>query len=306
MKRPVAVHDAARHRKRVTIALIAALYLFAFAVGGVLFFMIPGDVVLRAFLADVAMTLIVWIASLFVKNASVYDPYWSVVPPFLLLLAVIDAGAVHATMTMLYLAVLIWAVRLTGNWASLWTDFSEQDWRYDMFQQKAPRLWPLVSFFGIMFFPTLIVFAQLIVPLRMALTTTGGAWAYLGASIILLGVFLQWLSDRQMAAFRRRNRGCKACIEEGLWRYSRHPNYFGEITVWWGVYVASIGFAGPIGFHLLAPIAMTCMFLFISIPMMEKKILATRPAYADYQKRVSILLPFFRHGGDEPLPQKTE
>ncbi len=306
MKRPVAAHDAARHRKRATIALIAALYLFAFAVGGVLFFMIPGDVVLRAFLADVAMTLIVWIASLFVKNASVYDPYWSVVPPFLLLLAVIDAGAVHATMTMLYLAVLIWAVRLTGNWASWWTDFSEQDWRYDMFQQKAPRLWPLVSFFGIMFFPTLIVFAQLIVPLRMALTTTGGAWAYLGASIILLGVFLQWLSDRQMAAFRRRNRGCKACIEEGLWRYSRHPNYFGEITVWWGVYVASIGFAGPIGFHLLAPIAMTCMFLFISIPMMEKKILATRPAYADYQKRVSILLPFFRHGGDEPLPQKTE
>ncbi|MDP3129715.1 MAG: DUF1295 domain-containing protein, partial [Bacillota bacterium] len=248
-------------------------------------------------------------ASLFVKIASVYDPYWSVVPPFLLLLAVINAGAVHATMTMLYLAILIWAVRLTGNWASLWTDFSEQDWRYDMFREKAPRLWPLVSFFGIMFFPTLIVFVQLAVPLRMAGVTEGGAWAYLGASIILLGVFLQWLSDRQMASFRHRNHGRKACIEEGLWRYSRHPNYFGEIIVWWGVYVASIGFAGPIGLHLLAPLAMTCMFLFISIPMMEKKILATRPAYADYQKRVSVLLPFFRRGeeqDEETLPQKID
>ncbi|MCK7492291.1 MAG: DUF1295 domain-containing protein [Comamonadaceae bacterium] len=107
--------------------------------GGIVLFMIPGDVVLRAFLADVAMTVLVWAASLFVRNASVYDPYWSVVPPFLLLLAVIDSGAVHGTMTMLYLAVLVWSVRLTANWASLWTDFSEQDWRYDMFRQKAPE-----------------------------------------------------------------------------------------------------------------------------------------------------------------------
>lgn len=295
-----------RFSRRASFAVLAALYLFAFAAGAAVFFLVPGDPVVRALLADVSMTVLVYLASIPLKNASAYDPYWSVVPPYLLILAAIDAGTFSPETAMLFLALLAWSVRLTWNWATLWTDFSEQDWRYDMLKRKTKRLWPLVSFLGVMLFPTMIVFMQLVGAIRLSAATGNPTLAYAGSSIILLGAFVQWLADRQMASFKRRNAGRKACIEEGLWRYSRHPNYFGEVLVWWGVFVASAGTLSPLSLHLAAPVAMTCMFLFLSIPMMERKILATRPAYAGYRKRVSILVPFFRRPEEETSPERTE
>ena len=292
--------------RKVSLAIIAVLYLAAFGTGAAVFFLVPGDPVVRAFLADVAMTVLVYLASIPLANASVYDPYWSVVPPYLLILAAIDAGSFGPEVAMLLFALAAWSVRLTWNWASLWTDFSEQDWRYDMLRRQTKKLWPLVSFLGVMLFPTLIVFAQLVGAIRLAYADGNTALAYGGASIVLLGAFLQWLADRQMASFRRRNAGRKECIEEGLWRYSRHPNYFGEVLVWWGVFLAASGTVAPYSLHLAAPVAMTCMFLFLSIPMMERKILATRPAYAAYRRRVSTLVPFFRRPEAEPEAERTE
>ncbi|MCK7492290.1 MAG: DUF1295 domain-containing protein [Comamonadaceae bacterium] len=112
----------------------------------------------------------------------------------------------------------------------------------------------------------------------MATSTDGGSSAYSGRidhPLRRLPAVAVGPPDGGVPEPQPRPQG--ACIEEGLRRYSRHPNYFGEVTVWWGVYVASIGFAGPIGLHLLAPLAMTLMFLFVSIPMMEKKIRDSAP-----------------------------
>jgi steroid 5-alpha reductase family enzyme len=108
---------------------------------------------------------------------------------------------------------------------------------------------------------------------------------------------LQYIADGQMRAFKKRNLDKKICIEEGLWKYSRHPNYFGEVMVWWGLYLIYFGATLTLNLYLLAPLAMTSLFIFISIPMMEKKILRTRPEYKDYQDRVSMLIP---------LPRKDE
>lgn len=288
-------------------AAIAAVYAVAFGVGATVFFLVPGGVVLRALLADLAMTLIVFAASLCAKNASLYDPYWSVVPPYLLILAVFAAGTVTASAACVLLALSVWSIRLTWNWATLWTGFGEEDWRYVMIRERAPRLWPWTSLVGIMMFPTLIVFAQLAGAMRLAAAT--GPVRFLtvaGAALILCGAGLQFVSDRQMACFRERNRGRRACIEDGLWKYSRHPNYFGEVTVWWGVWLAHAAAAGKVDFTILAPLLMTAMFLFISIPMMEKKILSTRPEYGDYRKRVSMLVPFFRRPDDREAPAETE
>ena len=80
-------------------------------------------------------------------------------------------------------------------------------------------------------------------------------------------------------------------IEKGLWKYSRHPNYWGEILFWWGLYLYAIGISHYM--LILAPISMTVMFLYVSIPWIEHKILRNRPQYNSYQERVNILIPEF-------------
>jgi steroid 5-alpha reductase family enzyme len=120
----------------------------------------------------------------------------------------------------------------------------------------------------------------------------------IGLVIMILSATLQFIADAQMRAFKKRNLNKKECIEEGLWKYSRHPNYFGEVMVWWGLYLIYFGSTQSINLYLLAPLAMTSLFIFISIPMMEKKILRTRPEYEGYQDRVSMLIPLPRKEKD--------
>jgi len=162
-------------------------------------------------------------------------------------------------------------------------------------------MWFLANLMGINLMPTVIVFLQLAGTYRFIETAPDlNGWIIGGASISLMAVFLQSLADHQMQSFRDRNRGKKQCIDEGLWRLSRHPNYFGEVAMWWGVWMISSAGLGILDGYLLAPILMTGLFLFISIPMMEKKILTSRPEYREYQRHVSVLVPFFRRHPDEP------
>ena len=114
--------------------------------------------------------------------------------------------------------------------------------------------------------------------------------AYAGFFICILGVLYEIISDAQLHRFRKENPHKKGIIETGLWNYSRHPNYYGEILFWWGVFLLGNAFT-DMTYLILAPIAMTLMFWYASIPWIEIKILRTRPAYKDYQKRVHILFP---------------
>jgi steroid 5-alpha reductase family enzyme len=107
-----------------------------------------------------------------------------------------------------------------------------------------------------------------------------------------------------MRRFRKAHVGEKKCIDEGLWRLSRHPNYFGEVTVWWGLYIMLFGLTYQFDLYILAPLSMTLLFVFISIPMMEKKILKTRPEYKLYQEQVSMLVPFLRKQKEASVYQK--
>jgi steroid 5-alpha reductase family enzyme len=276
---------------------IGFMYLVAIALGALTFYFLPiADEIYRMLAGDIVATLVIWGFGLLKHNQSVYDPYWSFIPPFvlggwmLLLRPEIDWGV-----TLLAVALLVWAIRLTLNWAQGWSDFSDQDWRYTMIRKNNPKLWFLANLFGINLMPTLIVFAQMAGSRDFLQNATGlNVWIVLGFFVCLSAVYVEYVADRQMAEFRERNHGKKRCIEEGLWKYSRHPNYFGEVAMWWGVWLMYFGAEQKIGLSVAAPILMTALFLFISIPMMEKKILSSRPEYRGYQERVSVLIPFFR------------
>ena len=280
------------------------VYLTAILIGLYSLRYVDGPFWFDVFVFDIVMTLVVYFSSLMVKNASLYDPYWSVIPPLLILYAMIQLDAFGLVNVIMLLALSVWAVRLTYNWAINWTSFSHQDWRYDLIKQKTKQFYPLSSLFAIMLLPTVVVYAQVYVSVAVIKTNASlTLFSVLPALVILAGTMIQYVADKQMKNFREK-RSQKRVIDIGLWQYSRHPNYLGEIIVWWGMYGFYIAVVGKLDFLILAPILMTMLFLGISIPMMEKKILKTRPEYRAYQKQTSMLICLPKRQVREPIKNR--
>jgi len=288
-------------KRGMSFIVIFILYILSITLGILTFiYLNQWPDIYRFLAADIVSTLLIYLFSVIIKNASLYDPYWSVIPPIILIGAAFYYNSFGFSVILMIAALLIWSIRLTYNWASLWTGFDEIDWRYQAMEEKAPKLYLLTNLFGIQLFPTSIVFIQLIGAIylieagpRSTLLT------FIGALIIIAAAIIQLISDQQMKRFKQKHLGEKKCIEEGLWQYSRHPNYFGEVMVWWGLYLMYLSYAKTLDLWIISPLLMTALFLFISIPWMERKIIKTRPEYRDYQKRVSMLIPFFRKEKEE-------
>ena len=250
----------------------------------------------QIFIADVIATFVIYGFSVAYKNSSFYDPYWSVIPPFILLFWIWKQNFIlSGTTSLLLFAMLFWSIRLTTNWMKTWDGLHHEDWRYIDMRDNLGNSFEIVgNLGGIHFVPTLIVFfccmpmeATLLMQESMPETTLH---AYAGFFICIIGVLYEIISDAQLHRFREENPHQKGIIETGLWNYSRHPNYYGEILFWWGIFLFGNAYTG-MNYLILAPIAMTILFWYASIPWIEIKILRTRPAYKDYQKRVHILFP---------------
>ena len=286
----------AKYSKCVSLAIVAGVYAAAFFSGLIVynFAMRFFDPLAAFFAADAAATAAVFIFGLIFANASVYDPYWSVAA--LVLVAAFAAANPFRAISLFYvIAFAFWGIRLTANWAINWADLSAQDWRYTMLKRKNPRLWLVTDFFGINLMPTAIVFAGLI-PAYFAIRSGGAinAVSAAGLAVALSAAVLQLISDAQMLRFRRDSSNRGKAIQSGLWRYSRHPNYFGEVSFWWGVWIMQAGVLPGMWWTVFAPLIMTSLFVFISIPMMEKKLLETKEGYGEYKKATSMLIPLPR------------
>jgi steroid 5-alpha reductase family enzyme len=116
------------------------------------------------------------------------------------------------------------------------------------------------------------------------------ALTFFGAALILIGTLLEYFADNQMHQFRKTNTDCDKVNNYGLWHYSRHPNYFGEITVWFGVYLYMLVLAPAYWYTVVGALSITALFNFVSIPMMEKRQKARRPAYNEYVETTARLI----------------
>jgi len=246
---------------------------------------------MQILIADIVATFVIYSFSVYYKNSSFYDPYWSVIPPFIAFFWLAKSNYVINTPSILLMtAVLFWSLRLTSNWMKTWDGLHHEDWRYiDMRNNLGNSFEIIGNLGGIHFFPTFIVFFCCM-PMAQNFSQTYDWTIFLGFGLCIIGVLLEIISDKQLHAFRKIYPSGTGIIETGLWNYSRHPNYYGEIMFWWGIFVFGYSFTG-LNYLLLAPIAMTAMFWYASIPWIEIKILRTRPQYEDYQKRVHILFP---------------
>lgn len=283
-----------KQHRTTGIIIITAIYIAAFILGLICFRFLSRSVPeLPALLAaDVLATIIVWGAGLNWRNVSVYDPYWSVAPPVIFTAWAFYKHCFSLPVIALLIAVWYWGTRLTLNWAATFKGLDHEDWRYTRYRDTLPPFpFQIVNFFGLNLFPTLIVFACMVPGLGVfESAATAGVWTWTGFAMCLTAPTIQLIADRQIHRFRTAYPGryCNA----GLWKHGRHPNYFGEILMWWGVWVMSLGADGFGARHwlVLAPLAMTAMFLFISIPMMERRQLQNKPGYAEYRSRTRILI----------------
>ena len=243
---------------------------------------------LSLLIADTLATVLTFAFSIIFGNASVYDPYWSVQPPVILMCFAAVVG-VNLFGVLLLVAVGFWGVRLTANWAYTFSGLTHQDWRYTMLKENTGALYPIVNFVGIHLVPTLVVYGCTL-PAAYAIIYGLEANA-LSIVFICVSVFaasLQGAADIQMHKYRRARDG--AFIRTGLWKYSRHPNYLGEILMWWGIGLAVVS-AEPSSFYLLSgAVANTALFLIVSIPMADTR-QSKKAGFDTYKKETRMLLP---------------
>jgi steroid 5-alpha reductase family enzyme len=272
--------------------IITICYILAALLGLWVFQMLRVELWLSLLAADLTATFFIWLASLVFKNASIYDPYWSVQPPIILGLTLVFLGKWNAGSILLVLAVLFWGARLSANWMITFPGLHQQDWRYDQLERQSKGFFPLVSLFGIQIMPTLIVYACLL-PGFYFLVRGGGLnlGVILGITVIFGGAALELAADRQMQQFRRHRTSHTQLLRTGLWRYSRHPNYLGEISVWWGVYLVLLSAYPQLWYLGFGALANTCMFLFISIPLADKHLATYKEGYEQYRAKTRMLLP---------------
>lgn len=267
------------------------VYALALAVGVYVFDRARGSVYFRVFAADIAATVFLYLISLPLDNASVYDPYWSVAPIVILPIFASAYGVWNAGTIALVGCVLYWGIRLTANWAYTFHGYNHQDWRYSMLREKAGTLYPIVSLFGIMLFPTLVVYLCLL-PALHYVQVGGVNWiTMLGFALCLSAATLQLVADIQLHCFQLRAANRGQIIRSGVWRHARHPNYLGEILMWWGVYAVLVSVQPELWFLGLGALVNTLMFLFISIPMAETRMAGYKEGFDRYVQETNRLLP---------------
>ena len=223
--------------KSASLTRVLLAYVVAIAVGAAWLYLGPDTdhLWLDGLIADVLATLVIFVASRIHHNSSFYDAYWSVLPPLLAIYwwseSTPDVNDVRSWLVIG--VILVWAVRLTGNWIYAFPGFPHEDWRYPLLKDGKGSLEPLVDLFAIHLIPTLQVFLGM-VPVYVAVTRTGRdvGWLDLVAVVVGLGsVALTYTADLQMYRFARTKQPGQA-MDQGLWGWSRHPNYFGEIGFW--------------------------------------------------------------------------
>ena len=240
--------------------------------------------------ADMLATVFVWFMGVIFKTASMYDPYWSLQTLIIYIFLLIRNNNWNLGTILLLTVLAIYSVRLTVNFIIGFDSLAYVDWRYRMLKEKSGKLYPVVNLLGICMFPTLVVYACTLPVIVYANIGMFSFFDIIGLTIILLGVLLEFVADIQMKIFIKNRTSRNEVINVGLWKYSRHPNYLGEILIWFGAALTLIIASFTYWYFIIGAVINLLMFLFISIPMEEKHLREYKENYDEYLKTTSALL----------------
>jgi steroid 5-alpha reductase family enzyme len=240
-----------------------------------------------------AMTAL-WGVSIARRDAGIVDVWWG--PGFVLLGACamgLGGFGEPARRALAFGCVALWGLRL-GAYLAWRNHGKDEDPRYQAMRRHWGERFPWVSLFTVFWLQGVLMwFVSL--PLQAVAVSSGGplgASDALGALLVAIGLFFEGTGDLQLARFRADPANAGRVLDRGLWRYTRHPNYFGDCCVWWGLW--TIAAATPVGaWTVLSPAAMTFLLLRVSgVALLERSIGRRRPGYAEYAARTSAFFPW--------------
>ena len=279
--------------KRV-IGLSALLVVYAAAIAlGIFLYVVLSDVMndyLAILIADVSATVLVWASGVVLRTASAYDPYWSLQTLVIYLCLLIKNNNWHVGTILLLAAIILYSARLTMNFIIGFHSLGYVDWRYRMLKEKSGKFYQVVNLFGICMFPTLVVYLATLPVIAYASVEVFSAIDIIGLAVIVLGTLLEFIADTQMKAFVKIRKDRSEVLNRGVWKYSRHPNYLGEISIWFGVALTLILSHFNYWHFIVGAVVNLLMFIFISIPMEERHFKGYKPDYEQYKKETHMLL----------------
>ncbi len=249
------------------------------------------DVYLWGLAAAIGFLTLVWVVSLIRRDASIVDPFWGLT--FIVLgttyrfASDTEYGARPAVVLAL---LLIWGVRLAAY--LFWRNAGQgEDYRYQAMRERQGPNFPVKSLFTVFWLQAILAW---IVSLPLLAAIEGsiplGVFDYLGMAFWAIGFYFESVGDFQLARFKKdpANRG--KVLDSGVWRYTRHPNYFGDFMVWWGFFLLALGSGGWWSF--VGPLLMSVLLMRVSgAALLEKKLTTSRRGYEEYVRTTNGFFP---------------
>jgi steroid 5-alpha reductase family enzyme len=240
------------------------------------------------------MTLL-WIVSLALKNSSIVDIFWGagfVVTAWSAFALTPDGFG--ARKWLIVILTTIWGLRLSlhilaRNWGK------PEDFRYQVWRREAGETWWWQSFFRVFVLQGMIMWI-ISIPLLVAQINAEPnqlTWLdYIALPVWLIGFFFEAVGDWQLTQFRANPANKGKLLNTGVWRYTRHPNYFGDSAQWWAYYLFATAAGGF--WTIFSPIIMTLLLMRVSgVRLLEKTLVETKPGYKDYVETTSEFIPWF-------------
>ena len=253
------------------------------------------EIYIQGFLVVMVMMSILWIISVIKTDASIVDPFWSL--GFILAAAfyLVRTGGTESRQNLLFVLVLIWGLRLSlfllrRNWGK------GEDYRYQDFRKRfgEQRYW-WFSFFQVFLlqgFLQWLISAPLLGAMYYSRDNSLNLLDLLALSVWIIGFSFEAGGDYQLARFKAdpANRG--KVLSSGFWRYTRHPNYFGDSAVWWAYGLFAI--AAGAWLTAAGSVLMTYLLIKVSgVAMLERSLKDKKPEYREYIRKTSAFLPWF-------------
>ena len=252
----------------------------------------PLHLLLLTNLAAIAIAVIgLWLVSVALRNASIVDIFWGCGFVLVAWTSLACSGRIDTRPLVVTSLVTLWGLRLAGYLA--WRNIGKpEDYRYVAMREKHGKRFPIVSLFTVFGLQGLLMWIiSLPVQVGISEADTWQLWRYVGVILWLIGLSFEAVGDFQLARFKSdpANRG--RVMNRGLWRYTRHPNYFGDFLVWWGLYVVAAE-SGSWWWTIIGPLLMSFLLIRVSgVRLLESSLRTRVEGYEEYVRNTSSFLP---------------
>jgi steroid 5-alpha reductase family enzyme len=236
----------------------------------------------------------VWVVSLRIQDVSIIDIAWGPAGALLAVSSFVLAGGYMPRKILITALTVLWGARLGLHIAARKKGKGE-DFRYVAMRERNPDTFPVRSLFTVFFLQAVLIWVVSL-PVQVAQVPDRppalGILDYLGLAVWLVGFTFETVSDHQLKRFLSDPSNRNRVMDQGLWRYSRHPNYFGDALVWWGLFLVAA--ASPRGWlTVISPILMTFLLTRVSgVPLLDDALEERRPGYGSYMERTSSFIPW--------------